>query len=77
MSTEQNKLLVRRYYEEVVSTGDVDRIGEFVSPGYTEVYRNVSHAIGLEGAREHLLGVRRTYPPLLESGAIRVVAPPG
>ncbi|MHC4429793.1 MAG: ester cyclase [Planctomycetota bacterium] len=64
MSTEQNKLLVRRYYEEVVSTGDVDRIEAFISPEYTEVYRNVRHPIGLEGAREHLLGVRRTYPDL-------------
>jgi hypothetical protein len=56
-----------------------------------EVYRNARHEIGLEGAREHVRGVRRTYPdlrivvehggaanllePLLEIGAVRVVGP--
>ena len=64
MSIEENKLLVRRYYEEVVNTGDVDRVGEFVSPDYVEVYNNVRHPVGLEGAKEHILGVRETYPDL-------------
>ena len=32
MKTEANKLLLRRFYEEVVSTGSVEHIGEFVSP---------------------------------------------
>ena len=64
MSIEENKLLVRRYYEEVVNTGDVDRVGEFVSPDYVEVYNNVRHPVGLEGAKEHILGVRKTYPDL-------------
>lgn len=64
MSTEQNKRLVRRYYEEVVSAGDVERIEAFISPDYVEVYRNVEHPVGLEGARQHVLGVRRTYPDL-------------
>ena len=64
MSIEENKLLLRRYYEEVVNTGDVDRVGEFVSPDYVEVYNNVRHPVGLEGAKEHILGVRETYPDL-------------
>jgi predicted ester cyclase len=65
MSIEGNKSLVRRYYEEVVSTGDVERVSEFIAIGYTEVYRNVRHELGVEGARQHLLGVRRTYPDLV------------
>jgi hypothetical protein len=57
MSAEENKLLVRRYYEEVVNTGDVDRLAEFISPAYVEVHNNIKHSIGLEGAKEHVLGV--------------------
>ena len=64
MSTEKNKALVRRYTEEVVNTGNVERIADFISPEYVEVHDNVRHALGIEGAREHVLGVRRTYPDL-------------
>lgn len=64
MSTEENKTLVRRYYEEVVNTGDVDGLEEFIAPAFVEVYRNTRHPTGIEGAREHVLGVRRTYPDL-------------
>ena len=59
-----NKTLVRRYYEEVVSTGDVDRVAEFISADYVEVHTNVRHEVGLEGAKEHVRGVRTTYPDL-------------
>jgi hypothetical protein len=36
MLLEDNKLLVRRYYEEVVNTGNVDLIDSIISPEYTE-----------------------------------------
>jgi hypothetical protein len=45
----ENKRLVRRYYEEVISAGDVDRIEQFIAPDYVEVYQNERHAVGLEG----------------------------
>lgn len=64
MSADANKRLVRRYYEEIVNTGDVARLEEFIAPAYAEVYGNTRHKVGLEGAREHVLGVRRTYPDL-------------
>ncbi len=64
MAGDQNKSLVRRYYEEVVSTGNVDRLEEFIAPDYVEVYNNVTYPAGIEGAREHVLGVRTTYPDL-------------
>jgi predicted ester cyclase len=63
-STNDSKRLVHRYIDEVVNTGDVDRTAEFIAPDYVEVYRNVRHALGIAGAREHVLGVRRTYPDL-------------
>ena len=64
LSTEENKLLVRRYLEEVVSTGDVGRLTEFIAPDYTEVYNNARYPTGIDGAKEHVLGVRETYPDL-------------
>ncbi|UCF40932.1 MAG: ester cyclase [Gemmatimonadota bacterium] len=64
MSAEENKLLVRRYYEEVVSTGNVDALPQFIAPEYAEVHNNRRHPVGLEGAKEHILGVRTTYADL-------------
>lgn len=59
-----NKQVVRSYIELVLNTGNLDRLTEFVSPDYTEVYQNVRFLIGIEGARQHILGVRQTYPDL-------------
>jgi predicted ester cyclase len=64
MSLEDNKRVVRRYYEEVGNTGNVDRIEQFISPEYTEVYEGKRYTKGIEGARAHVIGVRRTYPDL-------------
>lgn len=58
MSTEANKRIVRRYYEEVVNTGAVDRVPRFISPDYVEVHDNKRYVVGIEGAREHVRGVR-------------------
>ena len=46
------KSLVRRYIEEVVNTGDVERVAEFVA------------AADVEGAKKHVRAVRATYPDL-------------
>jgi len=64
MSIEENKLLVRRYIEEVVNTGDVAKLAEFIAPDYVEEYNNVRRSAGLEGAKAHVGGVRATYPDL-------------
>lgn len=64
MSTDENKRLVRRYIETVVNTGNVDEIAEFISPDYIEVYNNTEHFLGVDGAKNHILGARRTYADL-------------
>ncbi len=46
------KSLVRRYIEEVVNTGNLERVAEFIT------------AADVEGAKKHLRGVRTTYPDL-------------
>src|SRR3972149_5075851 len=64
MSLAENKRLVRRYIEEVVNTGNVDTLADFISPDYKETGDRTGQASGLEGAKGHILGVRRTYPDL-------------
>ncbi len=64
MSSDDNKLLVRHYIEEVINTGNVDAIEEFIGPGYVEVHEGKRYAVGVKGAKEHVLGVRQTYPDL-------------
>lgn len=64
MSFEENKLLVRRFYEEVVNTGDVESIEHFIAPEYVEVQDGKRLAAGIEGAKAHVVGVRQTYPDL-------------
>ncbi len=64
MSSDDNKLLVRRYIEEVINTGNVDAIEEFIGAEYVEVHEGKRYPIGINGAREHILGVRQTYPDL-------------
>ena len=61
---DSNRLLVRRFLEEVFNTGDVAAVPVFVSPDYVEVYGNVRHPVGIEGARRHVLGVREAFPDL-------------
>jgi predicted ester cyclase len=64
MPSDENKRLVRRYYEEIVNTGDISSIENFIGREYTEVYEGKRHVIGVKGAKDHILGVRRTYPDL-------------
>jgi predicted ester cyclase len=64
VSTSENKLVVRRYLEEVVNTGDVDRIAEFVAPEYVDTHDTSGQSSGIDGARRHVQAVRETYPDL-------------
>ncbi len=59
-----NKRIVREYIEKVVNTGDVELMPNYVSPDYTEVFQGKSYPMGIEGAKQHDLGVRQTYPDL-------------
>ena len=64
MSVNDNKLLVRNFYEKIVNTGNVNEIEKYIAPSYAEVFEGQKHAIGVEGAKEHIIGVRKTYPDL-------------
>ena len=64
MAEEDNKQLIRRYIEEVINTGNIKMLPEFIGSDYVEIYNNVKYESGLEGAKEHILGVRETYSDL-------------
>lgn len=61
---EANKTLVRRFIEEIVNTGDVTRIGDFVSPECVETDGKLRVVSGVAGMADHIRGVRSTYPDL-------------
>ena len=65
MSASDNKLIVREYVANVINTGNVVEIEKYVSADYTEVFEGKRYPIGIGGAREHIMGVRRTYPDLI------------
>ena len=64
MGTKENKRLVRRFYEEVVSTGDVSNMAEYIAPDCVETDGKVRVESGVEGMTEHVRGVREVYPDL-------------
>jgi len=61
MSSDENKILVRRFYEEIVNSGKVEKIEDFISPEYVEVHDGKRYALGIDGARNHILGGHETY----------------
>jgi len=64
MDNLDNKAIIRQYVERIENTGDVSNIGEFISQDYTEVYEGERYPIGIQGAIDHVLGVRRVFPDL-------------
>lgn len=61
MSGADNKLLARRLLEEVVNTGHVHRLPEFVAPDFVERHSGV---VGFEGAAKHIMIFHHCYPDL-------------
>ena len=64
MDTEAKKLLVRRFYEEVINTGAVELVESFIDPSCVESDGAVRVESGVEGMIDHVRGVRRVYPDL-------------
>ena len=64
MSVEDNKLLIRDYFEEVVNTGNVSEIEKYIAPSYADISGGQKRIVGIEGAKEHIIGVRETYSDL-------------
>lgn len=59
-----NKTIVRRYYEELLNTGDISNIENYIADDYEEIHEGVRYKLGINGAREHIKGVRQVYPDI-------------
>ena len=59
-----NKLIVCSYIEKVLNTGNVAYIENYIATDYEEIHEGIRHKMGISGAREHILGVRKAYPDL-------------
>jgi len=64
VSTETNKAMIRHFIEEVVNTGDVVRLADFIAPNCRQSDDPTCEAVGPDAMRTHLLGVRQTFPDL-------------
>ena len=60
----KNKEIIKKYIREIVNTGNLSKLESFISEDYVEVMDGERFEAGLEGARNHILGVRNTYPDL-------------
>ena len=59
-----NKTIVRKYYEELLNTGDTSNIEKYIDENYEEIHDGVRYKLGIDGAREHIEGVRNVYPDI-------------
>lgn len=64
MKKTNNKKIICRYIDEVENTGDISKINEFIDEKYVEVYEGERYEIGVKGAIDHILGVRKVFPDL-------------
>ncbi len=62
MSAEENKAVYRRFVEEVLNGGQLDRLGEFLAPDVIEP--PLIGGSGLETSRQFIAGYRAAFPDL-------------
>lgn len=64
MSTDQNKTIVRRFYEEVFNRGNLALLGELVATDYIEHYPFSGQAPGSEGLKGVVTMFRAAFPEI-------------
>ncbi len=58
------KEMIRNFYENIISNNLIEEIYKYVSDDCTARSGEQNIPIGLEGMKEHAVGVRQTYPDL-------------
>jgi steroid delta-isomerase-like uncharacterized protein len=64
MSVEQNKALMRRFYDEVVNRGNLNMIDELVSPDFVDHEAFPGLPAGREGVKQFFSMLRAAFPDL-------------
>jgi predicted ester cyclase len=63
MSTEENKAIVRRLFDEVWNTGKLDKVEELYAPDFVADYRPYAPLrTGLEGIKDMVRRAWTTFP---------------
>lgn len=57
-----NKDIVKYFYETIVSENLLDEIPKYISNKCIQKVGEKEYFIGIEGMKQHLIDVRRTYP---------------
>jgi predicted ester cyclase len=60
----RNKEIVKQYMEDILNTGNAEDLSRFISPTYTEVFKNKRYRLGIKGIRKKIAGIREIYPDL-------------
>ena len=60
----KNKDIVKKYIETILNTGDTNHISDFVAEDYVEIHDGKKYELGIQGAIDHVIGVRNTYPDI-------------
>lgn len=59
---DSSKEIIKHFYEAVVSRNLLDELPCYVSEDCSHRTGNASTPIGIEGMRQHLIAIRKTYP---------------
>ncbi len=59
-----NKEKIKYFYEQITSDNRIDEVPEYVSDNCTIRIGEQSIPIGMEGMKQHMIDVRKTYPDL-------------
>lgn len=65
------KQMIKYFYEQIVSENRIGEINPYVSPDCVARKGEKIMPIGLEGMKQHVINVRKTYPDL----RIKVIRP--
>ena len=64
MSTEENKVLIRRFYEEVFNTKNLNALDEFCSSDFVDYNPAQGQAPGREGVKQIFAAYTAAFPDL-------------
>jgi predicted ester cyclase len=59
-----SKMLIKEFYEKIVSNNLIDEIEKYVAVDCTVRIGENPIPVGLEGMKQHVVDVRKTYPDL-------------
>jgi len=55
---------IKRFYEDITSNNLIDQLPDYVAENCTVRVGEKLYPVGIEGMKEHLIAVRKTYPDL-------------